>query len=58
MKTLAKDEIFMMASTKIPMTPVVTVMELLCHTFQYKPKRRNMGKFENDPNGYFDVARE
>jgi hypothetical protein len=25
--------------------------------FQHKPKKANMGKFENDPNGFFELAR-
>jgi len=57
LKELKKDELYMIASIKQPTPQVVNVMELSCHMFQHKPKKANMGKFENDPNGFFELAR-
>jgi len=35
----------------------VKMMELSCHMFGYKPKKANIGKVQNDPQGYFNLAK-
>jgi hypothetical protein len=33
------------------------MMELCCHLFGFKVTKANIGRVQNDPKGYFDLAR-
>ena len=57
LKSLKKDDLVFIGTIKTP-TPVIVIgMELACHMMDLKVKKTNVGKVENDTNGYFDLAR-
>jgi dynein heavy chain len=40
-----------------PTDDPVKMMELCCHMFGFKVTKANIGKVQNDPKGYFDLAK-
>lgn len=56
-KSLDKGELYTLASINRPTEIVVKMMELSCHMFGYKAKKANIGKVQNDPQGYFHLAK-
>jgi hypothetical protein len=56
-KNLDKGELYTLASINRPTDIVVTMMELSCHMLGHKAKKTNIGKVQNDPQGYFDLAK-
>jgi dynein heavy chain len=57
-KQLDKSELYTLASINRPTDTVVKMMELSCHMFGYKAKKANIGKVQNDPQGYFHLAKQ
>lgn len=58
LKELKKDDLYSLASMRIPTPNVVIVMELSCHMFQQKPTKQNLGQAAGDTGGYFDLAKK
>jgi len=57
LKELKKDDFVVISSIKKPVATVILGMELCCHMMELKPKKTNIGKYEGDTNGYFDLAK-
>ena len=58
LKELKNDDFVFLGSIKAPTPTIVTGMEVSCLMMGFKPKKTNMGKISNDPNGWFDCSRE
>ena len=57
LKEIKKDDLYFIQSLKAPSGNIVLVMEFCCHMFGLKPKKNQMGKSQNDNNGYFELSR-
>jgi hypothetical protein len=57
LKELKKDDLYVLNSLNTPTANVVKVMELSCHMFSHKPTKANIGKYPNDPHGFFHLSK-
>jgi dynein heavy chain len=57
LRELKKDDLYSLATMRVPTPTVIIVMELCCHMFSLKPEKKNLGKAPGDTNGFFDLAK-
>lgn len=51
-------DLYILRTYQNPTPNVIRCMELCCHMWSLKPKKENIGKVNNDTQGYYHLARE